>query len=166
MWYSCQAKHQPWGHLGCPGKACCPPPRPDQHSPEAPRTPPWTLTLKWKSMKWDPIAPGLPTHPPDGSIRVLICPSYAAWLFLETCHPFFLTYRRLYIINIRNNVLKISVHPRKHHHNLCHKHVQHEFPLRLLLGQPKGSIGVLSIRCYGKTQTNLLANPILICIYI
>ena len=80
--------------------------------------------------------------------------------------PFFLTYRKLYIINICNNVLKISVHPRNHHHNLCHKHVQHEFPLCLLLGQPKGSIGVLSIRHYGKTQTNLLANPILICIYI
>ena len=42
-----------------------------------------------KPVKWDPTAPGLPTHPPDGSIRVLICSPHAAWLFLEACHPLF-----------------------------------------------------------------------------
>ena len=82
-------------------------------------------TMKWHSMKWGLTAPGLPTHPPDGSTPLLIHPSHSVWLLPETSlsPPFFLTYKKPYIINIYNlRVLKISIHPWNRHHNLCHKH--------------------------------------------
>lgn len=92
----------------------------------------WCVLVGLSQRLSDPSAPGPSAHHPDGSSPMLTCPSHSVQLFPDICHPFFWTYKKVYIINMS---LQISIHPWNHQHYQCHKHVHQfrKFPPTLLL---------------------------------